>query len=84
MNQVASLVKMANQIAAFYESMQDRQEGLKGAFSHIRRSWDPSMRTALLDHIDHHGAEGLDPFVLEAITANRVEFTPRATATPRP
>ncbi|MEO8032125.1 MAG: formate dehydrogenase subunit delta [Gemmatimonadota bacterium] len=84
MNRVDNLVRMANQIAAFYQSMHDREEGLQGTFSHIRRSWPPGMRTALLDHIDHHGAEGLDPFVLEAITANRVEFTPRASATPRP
>jgi formate dehydrogenase subunit delta len=80
MSQVEHLVKMANQIAAFYESMQDREEGLKGAFGHLRRSWEPRMRMALLDYIDHHGGEGLDPFVLEAIQKNRKEFTPQGRA----
>lgn len=79
MNQAANLVKMANQIGEFYESMQDRAEGIKSTFNHIRRSWDPRMRMALLEHIDH-GAEGLDPFVLEAITTYRKEFTPAGRA----
>ena len=80
MSQLDHLVTMANQIASFYQSMQDRNEGLKGAFNHLRRSWEPRMRMALLDHIDHHEGAGLDPFVLEAINANRKEFTPTGRA----
>ena len=71
-----NLVQMANQIGQFYEAFPDRGEGLAGIASHIRRSWDPRMRWALLRYIDEHGGEGLRPAVREAIELKRKELTP--------
>jgi hypothetical protein len=34
------------------------------------------MRRALLEHIDQHAGEGLDPLVLDAVAAHRAELTP--------
>jgi formate dehydrogenase subunit delta len=70
------LVSMANQIGSFHASLPNRADALKGTANHIRRFWDPRMRRALLEHIDSHGGEGLDPLVLEAIRANRADLTP--------
>jgi formate dehydrogenase subunit delta len=73
---VEHLVSMANQIGRFYESYPDRVEALKSAAMHVRRYWDPRMRTALLHHMDSDNGEGLDAFMAEAIRAHRAELTP--------
>jgi formate dehydrogenase subunit delta len=73
---VEHLVEMANQIARFYEAYPDRAEALSNTARHIRRSWDPRMRTALLSHLDSTGGEGLDPFTLEAVRTHRKDLTP--------
>ena len=69
------LVEMANQIGQFHRSFPNHAEALKGTAMHIRRSWDPRMRRALLEHITA-GGEGLEPLVLEAVAAYKKELTP--------
>jgi formate dehydrogenase subunit delta len=79
------LIEMANQIGDFHRSFPDHAEALKGTAMHIRRSWEPRMRRALLAHIDGAAAgEGLSPFVLEAIAAYRTELTPPIVIPPAP
>jgi formate dehydrogenase subunit delta len=41
------LVRMANQIAAFFEPYPE-EEAIAGVTEHLRKFWDPSMRTALI------------------------------------
>ncbi|WP_292934232.1 formate dehydrogenase subunit delta [Noviherbaspirillum sp.] len=67
----SKLVRMANQIGDFFESMPDRTQAKTDIASHLKRFWDPRMRRALLQHIDSHGGEDLKEIVLEAILANR-------------
>ena len=74
------LCKMANQIGQFHRSLPNREEALLGAATHLRRFWDPRMRRALLNHIDEKNGDGLEAFVLEAITRNRVMLEPAANA----
>jgi formate dehydrogenase subunit delta len=62
----ANLVKMANQIGAFFEAMPNREQAVKDIAAHIQRSWDPRMRTALLRHIGNAGDSGLTPIVRDA------------------
>lgn len=64
------LVQMANDIGRFYDTLPDRAEALGSTASHLRRFWDPRMRSELLQHIEHTGGAGLEPFTLEAIRAN--------------
>ncbi len=61
------LVYMANQIGKFFHS-QGRDKAVPGIAEHIRKFWDPRMRTAILAHLDGGGA-GLDPDVRDAIAA---------------
>jgi formate dehydrogenase subunit delta len=74
---VEHLVVMANQIGDFYKSLPDRTEALSSAASHMRRFWDPRMRSAMLAHIDEHGGAGLEPFTLEAIQRHRATWEPK-------
>lgn len=58
------LIRMANQIAIFFESKK-HDEGVAGTAAHISDFWEPRMRKQLFDHIAAGGA-GLKPLVLEA------------------
>lgn len=77
----ANLIRMANRIGDFFGAQPDREEALEGIASHIQRSWEPRMRTALLESLARH-ADGqhddvrLDPLVLEAVTKHRERLTP--------
>lgn len=77
--EVARLVKMANDIGAFFESDKDPSRGAKGIADHIRMFWEPRMRRQLLEHLDD-GGEGLKPVVLEALRkhSHELDQTPQA------
>jgi formate dehydrogenase subunit delta len=59
------LVYMANQIGKFFE-VQRAEEVVPGIANHIKKFWDPRMRTAIFAYIDA-GGEGIDPPVREAL-----------------
>jgi len=61
----ADIVRMANQIAAFFGPL-PRDEALAGIAGHIRDFWDPRMRDCLNAHMTA-GGEGLSPLVIEAV-----------------
>ncbi|MFO1193869.1 MAG: formate dehydrogenase subunit delta [Rhodoferax sp.] len=71
------LIRMANQIGIFFESLPDRAEGLEGIATHLRKFWDPRMRQALLAAIDGGHAEGLRPIVRDAVQAHRPQIQPQ-------
>ena len=61
------LIYMANQIGKFFES-QGAGKAVPGIAEHIRKFWDPRMRSKIQAHLDAGGA-GLDPDVRNAIEA---------------
>jgi formate dehydrogenase subunit delta len=63
----AKLIKMANQIGAFFEAMPNREQAVKDIAAHIQRNWEPRMRSALLQHISSGGDAALSPMVREAL-----------------
>ena len=73
------LVKMANEIAAFFEADPDHAAMLDGIAGHLRRFWEPRMRRALLAHFQA-GGEGLRPSVVETLTAHGASLEPAAEA----
>ena len=68
------LVKMANEIAAFFEAEPERAVMLEGVASHLKRFWDPRMRRELLQWVDEHQGEGLKDSVRAAIAAHRARL----------
>ena len=76
------LVHMANQIGQFYESLPDHAESVRSTASHLRRFWEPRMRSAMYAHVDQAGGAGLSPLLLEALRTQRAELEPKA-AVPR-
>ncbi len=63
----AKLIKMANQIAAFFEAMPNREQSVRDVAAHIQRNWEPRMRTALVQHVNKHGDAGLSSIAREAL-----------------
>lgn len=62
-----NLIRMANQIGAFFEAMPEREQAVQDVAAHIRRSWEPRMREAFLAHLATVGEEELKPIVREAL-----------------
>jgi formate dehydrogenase subunit delta len=63
----ANLIKMANQIGAFFEAMPDREQAVKDVATHILRNWEPRMRRELLRHIAATGEGELKAVVRDAL-----------------
>jgi formate dehydrogenase subunit delta len=59
-----TLVRSANQIADFFR-IQPEAEAVAGTADHIRKFWDPRMRSQMAKHLAAGGA-GLNPIALEA------------------
>jgi len=64
------LIRMANQIGTFFESMPERQEALEGIANHLKKFWEPRMRREFLALLEA-GGEGVSPIVREALDKHR-------------
>lgn len=64
-NPAEQLVKMANNIAAFFVAEPDHQEAIAGMTDHICKFWEPRMREQMADYLNQHHGEGLSPLALE-------------------
>jgi formate dehydrogenase subunit delta len=47
---VHHLVKMANDIGAFYEALPDREEAINSIATHLKNFWEPRMRREIIEH----------------------------------
>ncbi|WP_246533202.1 formate dehydrogenase subunit delta [Pseudomonas lalucatii] len=72
------LIKMANQIGAFFASQPNPAQARADFAVHLKKQWDPQMRVALYAHIDATAGEGLSAFALEAMRDQRAEIEPVA------
>jgi len=59
------MVHNANQIALFWASY-PHDEALAGVLSHLKRYWEPRMRTQIRQYVSQGGA-GLHALALEAV-----------------
>ncbi len=58
------LIRMANQIAAFFEPY-PHDEAVAGIADHMRSFWEPRMRIQMCSILDNDGGKGLTPLALE-------------------
>lgn len=68
------LIYMANQIGKFFAN-RGEDRAVPAIAEHIRKFWDPRMRTAILAHLAKGGG-GLDPFVAKALSTLRETTLP--------
>jgi len=74
------LVRMANDIGAFFASEPDPQAAAAAIFSHLRRFWDPRMRAQIIAHYHDARGEGLDATVLTAVKMLAADAAKKAPA----
>jgi len=63
---IGRLVAMANDIAAFFDSEEDKAVAAEGVRFHITRFWDPRMRREIIAHVGEGGV-GLTPTARSAV-----------------
>lgn len=63
------LVYMANQIGTFFRS-QGPDKAVPGIAEHLKKFWEPRMRSAIIAHLDA-GGEGLELEVRAAVETLR-------------
>jgi formate dehydrogenase subunit delta len=71
---IQRLVKMANDIAAFFEAEPDVSKGARGVADHLKNFWDPRMRRQILAYADEQQGARLKPIVLQALRLHRAEI----------
>ncbi len=76
----AKLVKMANEIAAFFAVEPERTAALEGVAGHLKRFWEPRMRRELFAVLDAGGAHGMNELVVEALRTQRGKLEPATSA----
>ncbi len=64
---IEKLIKMANDIADFFNAESDKVIAAEGVAKHILRSWDPRMRTAIVKHYQEMSGAGLNPLAADGI-----------------
>jgi len=74
------LVTMANQIGEFFETLPDRKEAEDDIANHLRKFWEPRMRSAMLAYIDREKGAGIKDIVLSAIATHRADLEPKKEA----
>lgn len=72
---IENLVKMANQIGQFFEAEPDQNQAINDIASHLKRFWDPRMRSAIIAHVDQ-GGEGLLEIVATTVKTKRELLQP--------
>lgn len=65
------LIKMANQIGTFFESIPDREQALLEIAGHLEKFWDPRMRQKLIAHVETSPDSSLSPIVLDSLQTHR-------------
>lgn len=61
-----NLVKMANDISAFFASDPDQTTAVSGMVDHLTKFWEPRMRQAIIAHLQA-GGEGLSELAKAAV-----------------
>ena len=68
--ETAVLVKMANEIAAFFAAEPGGEAGVSQMAGHLRKFWDPRMRRQIVAHLEA-GGDGLSALAREAVALLR-------------
>lgn len=67
--QIAQLIKMANQIALNLSAAASEDEAVEKTAMHMNKYWTTAMLQALREHVVS-GGEGCSPLVLRAVHAS--------------
>ena len=71
-----NLIVMANRIGSFFAAQPDRDEALAGIADHVKKFWEPRMRSQILAAVGTEEGAGLSEIVSAALTTHRAMLQP--------
>ena len=74
------LIKMANQIGEFFAGASEADKAPRDVASHLKRFWDPRMRTQIIAYYEQRHGAGLNDTALRGIALLRDESQPPASS----
>ena len=70
------MIKMLNEISAFFDAETDKEQAARDVKSHVRRYWEPRMRAQLLEYFEQRKGVGLSDLALKAVGLLAAESHP--------
>lgn len=61
------MIKMLNEISAFFDGEDDKEQAARDVKSHVRRYWEPRMRAQLLEYFEQRKGAGLSELAMKAV-----------------
>ena len=61
------LIKMANEIGDFFTGASDPQQAARDVANHLKRYWEPRMRTQMLAYYEQRQGAGLSDVAKSAV-----------------
>ena len=74
------LVRMANDIGSFFANEADKNLAADSIYQHIRKFWDPRMRSRITTHFSETGGHDLEGPVRVAVQRLAAEMAVKARA----
>jgi formate dehydrogenase subunit delta len=78
------LIKMANEISAYFAAEPDGQEAARDVAGHLKRFWEPRMRRQLITYYLERQGAGLSELALRAVALLAAAEPPTAATTGPP
>ena len=76
------LIKMTNEIGAYFAAAPDAEQAAKDIAGHLRRYWEPRMRRQIIAYYEEHSGAGLSDLALRGVALLAAAEPRRATAPP--
>ena len=61
------LIKMTNEIGAYFAAEPDAEQAAKDIAAHLRRYWEPRMRRQMIAYYEERGGAGLSDLALRGV-----------------
>ncbi|MDE2451749.1 MAG: formate dehydrogenase subunit delta [Gammaproteobacteria bacterium] len=61
------LIKMANEISAYFAAEPDTEQAVKDVARHLKRYWEPRMRRQIIAYYEERQGAGLSDLALRGV-----------------
>ena len=61
------LIKMTNEISAYFAAERDTEQAAKDVARHLRRYWEPRMRRQIITYYEERRGAGLSELALRSV-----------------
>ena len=81
------LIKMANEISAFFAAETDQEQAVRAVANHLQRFWEPRMRAQIIAYCEQRQGAGLVDLAKGAVALlaneSKAGVTPTAGVSPK-